>query len=62
MFTIQVIEKDRTTVLKNLTEKDTIEILASAYDCIVKEYSYVAFKDLLTVNALDLVCFNVGIE
>ena len=62
MFTIQIVEKDKTTVLKNLTEKDTIEILASAYDCIAKEYSYVTFKDLLTVNALDLICFNVGIE
>lgn len=59
MFTIRVVEKDKTTILKNLTEKDTIEILGCAYECIVKEKEYIKFKDLLTVNALDLEMFYV---
>ena len=59
MFTIRVVEKNKTTVLENLTEKDALEVLASAYDCIAKEKEYVTFKNLLTVNALDLEMFYV---
>lgn len=59
MFTIRVVEKDKTTILKNLTEKEAIEILGCAYECIVKEKEYIEFKDLLTVNALDLEMFYV---
>lgn len=62
MFFIRIVEKNKKIVVKNLTEKEAREALVSAYDCIAKECENVTFKGLLTVNALDLEYFYVGIE
>lgn len=60
MFEIKILTKnDGEFTLKNLTEKETCEILAEAYECIAKEKEYITFKNRLVIEAVDLEAFYV---
>lgn len=58
-YRIRIVTKNDTLILNDLTEMDTVEALADAYDCIIKEKEYVTFKNFATVSALDLTEFYV---
>lgn len=59
MFEIKITTKNEELILNNLTEKEALEVLADAYDCIVAEKEYITFKNRATVKAIDLEAFYI---
>ena len=59
-FTIKVVMNDeREYIIEGLNERETQEVLASAYDDILALKEKVRFGEKLEVDALDLQCFYI---
>lgn len=58
-FSIKILTKNDVIELKDLSETETREILADAYDSIARVEEYVTFKQYAKVKALDLVSFYI---
>ena len=59
-FTIKVVMNDeREYIIEGLNERETQEVLASAYDDILALKEKIRFGEKLEVDALNLQCFYI---